>query len=62
MSALAGVCWVFAHGAGGIGCSVVVIGGGGVGVCTNAGTNGGGRGANGDVASSELCVQVRKGG
>lgn len=57
MSALAGVCWAFAHGAGGIGRSMVVIGGGGVGVCANAGANGGGGGANGDVVSSESCAR-----
>ncbi|KAG2108992.1 uncharacterized protein F5147DRAFT_652570 [Suillus discolor] len=42
MSALASMCWVFVHGAGGVGHIVVVIGVGGIGVCTNAGTNGGG--------------------
>ncbi|KAG2053196.1 hypothetical protein BDR06DRAFT_956762, partial [Suillus hirtellus] len=43
-SALTGMCWVFVHGAGGIGCSIVVIG-----VCADAGMNGGGGGANSDM-------------
>lgn len=54
MSALAGVRWAFAQGAGGIGSGVVVIGIGGIRVCTNAGINGRGEGARG-------CAGCRRG-